>query len=116
MSRIRSAGFEERLGQDQTSPMWSEHLARYRHPLTSRGARVLDVACGAGVGLLAMSMPPRVVVGADADRPALLDARRLVGAARLVQVDAGALPFPSGAFDLVTSFETVEHVQDDRRM
>jgi SAM-dependent methyltransferase len=58
-----------------------------------------------------------LVVGADLE----VDALRLADDARagapnavaLARTDGTALPFRSGAFDVITSFETVEHIPDD---
>src|SRR3954453_15082278 len=69
--------------------------------------RVLDVACGTGI--VARHAAPRVgaagrVVGVDVSAPMLAGARAQ-GAPEGVAVewcegDAGALPFPAGAFDV----------------
>lgn len=69
---------------------------------------MLDLACGTGdLADLARSRGARVV-GADFAREMLrgarkrLDASGLVGGVPLVQADAAALPFASGALDVVT--------------
>ena len=97
----------------------TEHLVRYAFaaPLC-RGRRVLDVACGEGYGsaLLARAGAAAVVgvdVAADAiagatTRFAVPGVRYLVGdATDLEGVLAGEPPF-----DVIVSFETIEHVAD----
>jgi SAM-dependent methyltransferase len=77
---------------------------------------MLDVACGTGYGLALLAGCARAVVGADADFDALKTARSATaisrGSAAVVRSDACRLPFPDGAWDVVTSFETIEHLHD----
>jgi SAM-dependent methyltransferase len=88
---------------------WGVHAARYQRAVTSlSGPRVLDIACGTGYGLAMLregGFPS--AVGVDIELPVLAAAG---AAAPVVQADAAALPFRSGAFDAVTSFETIEHL------
>ena len=99
------------------SPWWGVHAARYlfARPLVQH-RRMLDVACGTGYGLALLAGVARVVVGADADFEALRTARALgaaaPGGAPVVRADACRLPFPGGLWDVVTSFETIEHLRD----
>jgi SAM-dependent methyltransferase len=53
------------------------------------------------------------VVGVDLDAETLAAARRTFGnpALHFLRANGTALPFPNGAFDLVTSFETLEHIE-----
>ncbi len=104
---------EERLANDPRSPLWGEHRARYRFAARlATGKRVLDVACGAGFGLAMLRHARACVIGVDLDYAALSQTRRLTPGASLVQGEAAALPLSDGCVDLVTSFETVEHVPD----
>ena len=71
------------------------------------GERVLDVGCGSGNAALAAARRFCRVVGVDGD-PDLLDrARRRAGAEGLevtfLEGEAGDLPFPDGAFEVVLS-------------
>ncbi|MBV9172848.1 MAG: class I SAM-dependent methyltransferase [Chloroflexi bacterium] len=102
---------EERLTNRPTSELWGEHRARYRFALQyARVDRVLDVATGAGFGLQMLDRVASIAFGVDLDVDALNEARRLDRGARLVRADAARLPLPDGSIDLVTSFETLEHV------
>jgi SAM-dependent methyltransferase len=67
-------------------------------------ARVLDVGTGTGrvARLLAARWPDAEVVGADASTGMLDEARRLGGRVRYDVADASSLPYPDGAFELVT--------------
>ena len=108
---------EERLANDPTSELWGEHRSRYRFAarLATAGQRVLDVACGAGFGLELLKEVGACPLGVDYDAAALADVRhrsRKPEHCRLVRADATQLPFEDQAFELVVSFETIEHVTD----
>jgi SAM-dependent methyltransferase len=78
---------------------------------------VLDVACGAGYGAdILIQNGALLVVGIEKSESALEEALSRRGDAFfLCRADATRLPVPTGAFDAVTSFETVEHLDDDRQ-
>jgi ubiquinone/menaquinone biosynthesis C-methylase UbiE len=71
------------------------------------GDQVLDVACGPGAFLLALAPRVRFVQGVDLTPELLRKARafqaeRQIANAAFVRGDAEQLPFPDGAFDLVS--------------
>lgn len=78
------------------------------------GADVLDVGCGTGfmLGWLA-EWTGTPVVGLDYAGEGLAFARDR-GATLLVRGSAAALPFPDSSFDLITSFEVLDELPDDR--
>ena len=109
----------ERLANDRRSELWGEHRGRYRFAcqLVTSGARVLDVACGAGFGLQMLLQQPGVrPLGVDLDPTAVAEARALAPAASLVRADAARLPLLDQVVDLAISFETIEHVPDARAL
>ena len=108
------SGAEERLANDPTSELWGEHRSRYRFAarLARPGQRILDVASGSGFGLEQLEQAGGRPVGVDYAADALSEVRTSQPLARLVRADASQLPFQSAAFDLVVSFETIEHVAD----
>jgi SAM-dependent methyltransferase len=94
----------------------AEHLARYLYAASlAAGRATLDAACGEGYGSAILAAAgARSVVGVDIDAPTLEHARERHGIdAR--RADVRELPFPDGAFDLVVSFETIEHVEEPER-
>lgn len=108
---------EEHLANDPTSELWGEHRARYRFACQwVRGRRVLDVACGAGFGLQLLRQHGALALGADRDVRALAEARGVDSMAPLVRTDATRLPLADGSVEVVTSFETIEHVPDARAL
>ena len=93
--------------------MWLEHYARYAFATHfSHGKRVLDCACGEGFGASLLSQHARTVDAVDLSGAAIEHARQRYGHERLKfhVADALALPFAQGSFDLVVSFETLEHL------
>ena len=82
------------------------------------GGRVLEIGCGRGVGLGALSaaLRPSLLVGLDVDAALLGEARQRLAAnavpARLELGDARALPFGDASFDLVIDFGTCYHIAD----
>jgi ubiquinone/menaquinone biosynthesis C-methylase UbiE len=91
----------------------AEHLARYRVAAgLAQGRKVLDAACGEGYGsALLASAGAASVTGIDIDEATVVRARDRYGLSFEV-ADVASLPFPDAAFDLVVSFETIEHVAD----
>lgn len=102
------AGAVERQAAESDSPWWTVHMARYRHALDLvRGGRVLDIACGTGYGLSVLAEHAQVV-GVDVDASAAMTARDHTGE-RVLLGDGRKLPFRDRSFDVVVSFETIEH-------
>lgn len=108
-----STGAVERVGTDERSPWWWEHRARYRFVSGwVSGLRVLDIACGTGVGLdLMLAAEPRSIVGIDLSVESLTRAReRATSDVYLCAADARRVPLRDRSVDVVVSFETLEHV------
>jgi SAM-dependent methyltransferase len=103
----------DRLPPSPTSPWWGEHRSRYHFAAALvRGARVLDAACGTGFGSeILADAGARYVVGADLQIDDVTPAR--AEELSFVCADGTGLPFRDAAFDVVTSFDTIEHVIDE---
>jgi SAM-dependent methyltransferase len=104
----------ERFVPGTAGEIWYEHWHRYHFaaPLVA-GRRVLDVACGEGYGSALLARRARQVTGADIAAAAIAHARaRYAGHANLefCLADCAALPFADASFDVVVSFETIEHI------
>ena len=97
----------------------AEHLVRY-HCVRQlcRGKRVLDVACGEGYGsALLAEWGASEVVGVDISAEAIAATQKVFAHPNItfIQGDACRLQEVLGdvpAFDLIVSFETMEHVSD----
>ncbi len=94
----------------------AEHLQRYQSVQgVVTGKRVLDIASGAGYGAVLLAENAAHVCGVDIDYEAVNFARDRYKEVNLtyLQASLAALPFASGSFDVVISFETIEHVSAD---
>ena len=85
----------------------------------AEGARILDLACGAGRHLSPLRDAGYAVTGLDLSRPLVQRAERAAGRGGVVQGDMRALPFAGAAFDAVvqffTSFGYFATREEDRR-
>lgn len=101
---------------DATQVLWMFHRYLFGAELAARHARVLEIGCGAGVGLgLLSKAAPFLVAGDHSDR-ALRVARTTYGGRsgiHLVRFDAHALPFRDAAFDLILAFIVLDYVDSD---
>lgn len=88
-----------------------EHVYRYRFACSwARGRRILDVASGEGYGSAALrAAGAQTVMGMDIDENAAAHARERYNLEVTIG-DATRMPFADGQFDLVISFETIEHL------
>jgi SAM-dependent methyltransferase len=109
----------ERILPEETGPgVMAIHLKRYEfaRPFCA-GAHVLDAACGVGYGSAHLARSARRVVGVDLSPDAIAYARERYARPNVeFRVgDALALEFPDRTFDVVCSFETIEHLSDQDR-
>ena len=97
--------------------LWAEHIARYAFAARfAAGKRVLDLGCGTGYGTAELASRATEAVGVDVAPEAIEYATQHYRTGHFVQVTATDLPFDDGAFDLVTSFELIEHLTDWRSL
>jgi SAM-dependent methyltransferase len=90
-----------------------EHWHRYAFAsLHAAGKVVLDVASGEGYGAALLAQTASRVHGADISREAVSHARDNYGRDNLhfACASCAALPYADASFDLIVSFETIEHV------
>lgn len=94
-----------------------EHLHRYHLAAKLvKGKKVLDAACGAGYGSAILARSAEQVTGLDLSAETIAYASeryRAVSNVRYVQGSIAELPFPDDSFDVVVSFETLEHVPQE---
>ncbi len=111
----------ERFTPECVREIWYEHMHRYAfaRPL-AHGLRVLDAACGEGYGSALLADAAEEVLGLDISPQAIAHARARYGTRanlRFDVADCTALDhLPSASFDLIASFETLEHVEAQERM
>lgn len=104
----------ERFLPGTRGEIWYEHWHRYHFAANLVAGRVLDVACGTGYGSALLARQAEQVVGVDVSVATIAHAQAVYAPLRNLEftaADCGALPFPDAAFDVVVSFETIEHVE-----
>lgn len=92
------------------------HIASYQFAESfARGKRVLDYGCGSGYGSASIAAVAATVDAVDVSADAIAVARADFPRANLrfhtIAADA-ALPFRAGSFEIVLSFQVLEHVAD----
>lgn len=106
----------ERYTPERALEIATEHWHRYAFARAlAAGRRVLDAACGEGYGSALVARAGGEVLGLDIGADAVAHARARyaeVPGLRFEQADVTALDaWPDASFDLILSFETLEHVQ-----
>lgn len=92
-----------------------EHLHRYAIALEFvKGKKVLDIACGEGYGVNLMAKSALQVTGIDIDNLTIEKAITKYKQENISFKHGSILQIPAqdGSFDLITCFETLEHVND----
>jgi GT2 family glycosyltransferase/glycosyltransferase involved in cell wall biosynthesis/SAM-dependent methyltransferase len=106
----------ERIVPGKVDPdLFNEHLVRYLYAREFCGRKqVLDTGCGVGYGCFRLAEVARRVVGIDNDAQALELARShyALPNIRYVAGNCHQLPLGARSFDVVTSFELIEHLDD----
>ncbi|MFH1890258.1 MAG: class I SAM-dependent methyltransferase [Candidatus Kuenenbacteria bacterium] len=110
---------ERLIVDDQNSDIYKEHIARYKFCLPFvKNKTVLDIACGSGYGakLIADNQADNVFAG-DISQTAIDLAIKRYSASNLIfkKMDACQISFEHNYFDIIISFETIEHIQDYKK-
>lgn len=89
-----------------------DHLERYRFASPHvQGRRVLDIACGTGYGAqMYVEAGATDVIGVDVSPEAITAARQRCPQGTFLH--DSMVTFRDAPFDVITSFETIEHVED----
>lgn len=93
----------------------ADHLNRYRFATdyASAAARALDIACGTGYGsAILKDAGAGSVTGVDLSVEALGHAQKHFGREGVTFTTGDITEFDAEPFDLITCFETIEHVAD----
>jgi|Deesub1362B_J571_1020462.scaffolds.fasta_scaffold00891_7 ubiquinone/menaquinone biosynthesis C-methylase UbiE len=102
-----------------TNYIVQEHVMRYVFASNYvKNKIVLDVACGAGYGSHFLAIKgAKKVYGVDIDENALKIAKTYYVHPNVeyIKGDVLKLPFPNNFFDIVVSFETIEHISDTEK-
>lgn len=110
----------ERFTPECVREIWYEHWHRYAFALDlALGKRVLDAACGEGYGSNLLAGVAGHVTGIDISSEATSHARNRYGDRRNLEFltgDAAQLEFPDNSFDIIVSFETLEHLRAQEQL
>jgi SAM-dependent methyltransferase len=103
---VRAKGFTE----ESARAYYAEYVQFVLRRVDRPGGRLLDVGCGGGWSSYLFARLSFDVTGMDLN-PASVEAPPAANL-RFAQGDARALPFDDGAFDVVASYQALEHVPD----
>ncbi len=110
----------ERFTPECEREIWYEHVHRYAFAAQwCRGAQVLDAACGEGYGSSLLAKAAESVIGVDIDAKAVRHAGQRYASQKNLEfrtADCTQLPFENGRFDIIISFETLEHLSSQEAL
>lgn len=96
-----------------------EHLHRYFFSLPFvQNLEVLDIACGEGYGSAILATKASFVKGVDIDQSSIQHAKKSYEAVKNLEFSFGSLtkiPLRNNSVDVVTCFESIEHVTEHDR-
>lgn len=97
-----------------------EHYHRYALVLDIvKGKKVLDIACGEGYGSSMIARSAHSVIGVDISHEAVEHASKTYANQsnlRFLCNSASSVDLPDASFDVVVSFETIEHLTEQQEM
>ncbi len=109
MSRTLFTGERLREGDALFGVDLARHRAAYQLARERAAGRwVLDLGCGTGYGTAELAEVARFALGVDRIAPD----PSATSAARFLRADLSGIPLRPAAFDLVVSFQVIEHLRD----
>lgn len=109
----------ERMETFVFSGLTFEHLHRYAFAKSFVAAKtVLDIACGEGYGSNLLAETAKSVIGIDIDKLTIVSAQKKYIKENL-SFETGTvinIPFADETFDIIVSFETIEHIDQHAQM
>lgn len=118
MKRKKEEYLAERL-YPETVPKIAllSHLFKYEFikNFINRDKLVLDVGCGCGYGSNYISNSAKSIIGIDKSKEAINYAKSHYKKPKFLVMDACNLKFKKDHFDIVVSFDVIEHVDDYRK-
>jgi len=115
---LTKKGWERLVPQKNNRYWYLEHRARYEFCKSFVSNKlVLDAGCGEGYGSSLLSEVAKIVEAIDINKNAIADAQAKYKRAnlRFKVMDCRALTFKDSFFDVVCSFEVLEHIGDPQK-
>jgi len=109
----------ERFTPECVREIWYEHYHRYSFAKNLvNNKNVLDAACGEGYGSQLLAKYAKKVVGIDIDEKSIKHAQNRYPIKNLnfIKTSVTNLPFEDNSFDVIVSFETLEHLLEQEQM
>ncbi len=109
----------ERFTPECVREIWYEHFHRYAFAKNLvANKQVLDAACGEGYGSSLLAAYAKNVEGVDIDEKSIAHAtsRYPQKNTNFQQASVTQLPFSDNQFDVIVSFETLEHLAEQEQM
>ncbi len=109
---------EQLIPNISSSRLQEEHRERYKFAKQfCRGKAVLDIACGTGYGSYELSREADRVVGIDISEESICFAQDKYKRENLsfLRADCTKVYLKKNYFDVVVSFETIEHLNEEQR-
>lgn len=104
---VRRVGFDEQKAQEA----YSAYVSYVDHFCHLRDKTTLDVGCGNGWSSFLLSQKGARVTGVDLHASSF-EPKQVANKLQYVQGSAVSLPFANNTFDMVTTHECLEHVED----
>jgi SAM-dependent methyltransferase len=109
---------ETRIIPEETpAKFYAEHLKPYEFLRNvSLGKKILEVGCGDGYGSAYLAEVAEEVIGIDYEEKVILEAQNKYKKINLnfVAMDATKLRFKESSFDIVCSFQVIEHIPENK--
>lgn len=107
---------ETRIVPEEVSPkFFAEHFKVYEFLKDeARGKKVLEIGCGDGYGAVYLAQVASEVTAVDYDQGVIAAARDKYDRPNLkfISMEAGDLRFEDNTFDIVCSFQVIEHIPE----
>ncbi len=105
------------IPEKTTSKFYAQHLKPYEFIIDkAEGKKILEIGCGDGYGAAYLSSKAAEVYAVDYEEEIILKAKDKYRNNNLSfqSMDATSLKFDEGYFDLVCSFQVIEHIPEDK--
>lgn len=112
--------YEEGIAKNILQRLWHTHKLRiFKKLVAKKGfSKVLDVGCASGTltNKISLMFPSSKVFGVDIYKKSIIFGKKKYPHINFIHSDAHNMPFSRNFFDLVISYETIEHVLSPKEM